>query len=451
MRFFSIRRRLLLLLLPLIAIFWVTVTLAVYYLARQQIISTNISQLTHLIQSVALLQADQVDIPWVHEFQTEDHLLAIQTAQGDTLIQTIADFPLPAKLSPGMHHLRYDLDDWILWVVPGQATNQFYIAGLELDETSESLGILVATSSIPLALILGLALLATIYAIRLGLRPLISLSNHLHQRRIDDLTPFETVSQAEELRPITNAIQTLLARVRSHLEREHQFIDDAAHEIRTPLTAIKAQCQAIDPDKLDADSLHHLKNITRAIDRTAHLASRLLDQAKASQPVPEISEKCDLVSVIQRVFADHYPLADQYQTQMSYHGPENYYLAINSDDISSILGNLIENALQYSCPKADITLTLSATSEQICLTVEDSGPGIPLDKRTDIFERFYRLPHRLPAISQQGDIAPAGTGLGLSITKSLCNRNRIGIDVINSPQLGGACFRLIFQYTTSPS
>jgi two-component system OmpR family sensor kinase/two-component system sensor histidine kinase QseC len=252
----------------------------------------------------------------------------------------------------------------------------------------------------------------------------------------------ERGGQPAELQPILSSLNALFARISDHLEREHRFIDDAAHEIRTPLTVIKAQSQAIDENKLDEESKHLFHNIVEGIDRTSRLASRLLEQARASQPHIDQQEMMNIVPAVQQLLASTIPLADEKSIELEYDGPDSAMVTIHPDDLGSILTNLIGNAIHHTPSGGKILIRLGKEQDHYCLSVEDSGPGVPKDKRNEIFERFHRLPQARSGEDGQG--SGQGSGLGLSITKALCQRNGLNVGVSDGKLLSGACFWVEF-------
>lgn len=430
----SIRRRLLILLIPLLTLCWLGITAMVYFMARHEVVDANQSRLRQLIQAAAQINGDHVLTPWVDDYLNQDHVIIVQNETGKTILSTIPDFPVPNGVQSGYGKVFYDGEKWILWAVEGQRKDFLYIAGLQLDEANEVLADVVTAASLPLAIILILLIATLIYFITVGLKPLSRLSSTLEDRSADNLKPLEQSGQPVELQPILSALNALFSRIAGHLEREHRFIDDAAHEIRTPLTVIKAQSQAIDETKLDEESKSLFRNIINGIDRTSRLASRLLEQAKATQPHNQSQTVINIVPIIQQLLAGSIPLADKKSIEMEYSGPDTALMKIHPDDLESILTNLIGNALHHTPENGKILIQLSQHHEGFQLSIEDSGPGIPSDKREAIFERFHRL--------QQTKSGPqsSGAGLGLSITKALCQRNGLTIGVKDSKSLAGACF-----------
>ncbi|MCT4655014.1 MAG: HAMP domain-containing histidine kinase [Cohaesibacter sp.] len=435
----SIRRRLLTLLLPSIALLWLALTLFVYSQVRHEVIDANQSRLYQMVNAIAKMNGDEVNANWSKDYLEEDHFLAIQDVSGQTTMQSIPAFPLPANLAPGIHSIHYDDEDWLLWQVPGQNSKDRYIAGVQSEEATEVLMVMVASSSVPLAVMLIFITIISVYLVQVGLKPLTNLSRSLEQRSADNLSPLKTNGQPTELQPILTALNRLFSRISDYLKREHRFIDDAAHEIRTPLTVIKAQSQAIDRSKLDDETKSYFDNIVTGIDRTAKLATRLLEQAKATQPVSAELQAINLVPLMQQALASQALLADEKSITLSFDGPDKMVAKTDADDFASILDNLISNALHNTPDGGQIHLSVLDSDHPYKIDIEDSGPGIPLEQRDLVFERFSRLS---PQQAQQGY---NGTGLGLSITKALCERNQIGIAIRDSDRLGGACFELDFS------
>ncbi len=433
----SIRRRLLFLLIPLLTLCWFGITAIVYFIARHEVVDANQSRLRQVLQASAQLNDDEVFTPWRDYNDGQDHIIIIRDGAGKRVLSTIEDFPVPI-LQYGYGEVRYNDERWALWAVPGEKSDHLYMAGLQLDEANEILSDVVTAASVPLAIILIVLIGLLVYFVRIGLKPLSILSQDLEGRSADNLQPMDQAGQPKELQPILFSLNALFSRISDHLEREHRFIDDAAHEIRTPLTVIKAQSQAIDENKLDEESKHLFHNIVAGIDRTSRLASRLLEQARASQPHMDQQETVNIVPAVQQLLAAAIPLADKKGIELEYDGPDSASVEIYPDDLSSILNNLIGNAIHHTPNESKILIRLVQGQEAYRLNIEDSGPGVPEDKRDKIFERFHRL-----SLSRSGDDAH-GSGLGLSITKALCQRNGLQVGVLDSQVLAGTCFWVEF-------
>lgn len=242
-------------------------------------------------------------------------------------------------------------------------------------------------------------------AVRNGLRPLSRLSQHLANRRDDDLSPLNVGMRYTELERVTDAIETLLARLRNRLERERAFIHDAAHEMRTPMAVIGAQghvlANAADPES----QAQAEKALREAIGRASHFSEQLLSLASLDQSRALDKAPLDIAVLVQDTLAQMAPMALKRNIDLSFDSPDSVVVEMNPVALHSIVQNLVDNALRYAFDGGRVAVSLSSAPEAIVLRVADDGPGVPVEDRGQIFERFYR--------GRNHDAA--GTGIGLAI------------------------------------
>ena len=330
--------------------------------------------------------------------------------------------PAPSTLDEG-----WDIREYILG-----SGERVLIARLE--QEAEELVLQVAfTSLVPMALALLGAILTATILVRQGLTPLTSLSHELTQRSASDLRQLPASDAPDELEPIIEEMNALLGRIETSLKRERRFVDDAAHELRTPLSIIKAQCQAIELDALDAGTRARLENITQGVDRMAALSSQLLDQARAEQtdrPAQDI-QIAPLVSEVCNALA---PEAESRGVTVKVITKAKPVFVGSAVDLRTMLRNILENALKFAGSPGCVHITLSET----CVMIEDNGPGVPEALRAQIFDRFF----------QTDKTSGGGAGLGLSIVSAIAKRSGLTVTVHQSEILEGACFRVVWARAT---
>jgi two-component system sensor histidine kinase QseC len=260
---------------------------------------------------------------------------------------------------------------------------------------------------------LGLpVLLALIWlSIRQGLWPLGRLAQEIESKKPDSLMPLDAAQVPNEVRPLVGALNNLLERVGNSLESERRFTANAAHELRTPLAAINAQAYLVKIAEGEAERQDAITQLQRGIERAIRLVGQMLTMARLDpqQALPEV-EPMELQEVAESVCADLAPLALQRSQTLELHvEPELPPLQGNADMVSMLISNLVDNAIRYTQAGGHIRVDVCSEGENICLRVDDDGPGIPLHLRERVFERFYRV-----ASSEQ-----AGTGLGLAICQRI--------------------------------
>ena len=250
-----------------------------------------------------------------------------------------------------------------------------------------------------------LLLLPIWFAVTRGMRPLRTLSNLIARRGPDDLSPLQLEVKDAELVPLARALDRLLQQLRTKLSREHGFVQDAAHELRTPLAVIAAQAHVMMMAEAPEQRRAAAQQLEDAIARASHLIRQLLELARIDNGEPQPDELLDLCQVARQAMAEMAPLAMQRQIELELDAPDALVRHIDRHAFLSILHNLLANAVQYSHKQGQVLVALAATDKAIVLSVADDGPGIAEDQRTLVFERFYRVP---------GSASP-GSGLGLPI------------------------------------
>jgi signal transduction histidine kinase len=428
MRVSSIRQRLLCRLVPVVAICCFLAAGLVYFGTRAELRDALNAQSDILALTIAGLEGKTISRASFGEGLErygQDYLIRVWDADGTLLVDSNADLhglldtaalePAPSTLDEG-----WDVREYILG-----SGERVLIARLE--QEAEELVLQVAfTSLVPMALALLGAILTATVLVRQGLTPLTSLSRELTQRSASDLRQLPASDAPDELEPIIEEMNALLARIETSLKRERRFVDDAAHELRTPLSIIKAQCQAIDLNTLDAGTRTRLENITQGVDRMAALSSQLLDQTRAEQT--EHPAKDIYISLlVSEVCATLAPEAEKRGVTIKVIKKANPVHVGSAEDLRTIFQNILENALKFAGSPGRVHITLSET----CVMIEDNGPGVPAVLRDQIFDRFF----------QMNKTGGGGAGLGLSIVNAIAERTGITVTVHDSEVLKGACFR----------
>lgn len=256
-----------------------------------------------------------------------------------------------------------------------------------------------------LLLAFPLILLPVWFGISRGLRPLRRLKEHLAHRAPDDLSPLGIDMRYPELAQVTIAFDGLLAKLRQKVEREHAFVQDAAHELRTPMAVISAQAHVLARATEAEDKRSAEAALDSAIARASHLTRQLLTLASLDHSDEKAAAPLDIAAVIQQMLAQMAKAAFPRRIELSFDAPERLMLAIKQPTLQSIVQNLLDNALKYGREGGRVAVRLEERRDWIELEVADDGPGIAPEDRDHVFERFYR---------GKGHDAP-GTGLGLAI------------------------------------
>lgn len=313
-----------------------------------------------------------------------------------------------SRLSPGGTEVTMALPDtWNLMITLG--TQGFYLG--------------------PLVISLPFLLLPAWLSIYLALRPWRKLSHEIEVRAPSDLQPLRFQPRHRELRPLVSSINTLLHRVSEVTQRERAFIADAAHEMRTPLAALRINAEALRQPRDEAARLELLDNLLRSNDRAARMVGQLLKlmRSDAAYAAPQAMA---LEQLVQDRMAVLDALAAQRGVELELLLEEAGPVRIcgERESLTSLIDNLVENAIKYSPPHGLVTVWVGTQGEWARLQILDNGPGIAPAYREQVFQRFYRI----------ADQAQSGSGLGLAIARSAVERHGGSIH-LHDGAIGGLC------------
>jgi two-component system OmpR family sensor kinase len=259
-----------------------------------------------------------------------------------------------------------------------------------------------------------------------SLEPVARVRKQLASRQADDLSPVSDAGLPDEVRPLVQELNLLFGRVRTAFDTQQTFVADAAHELRTPLAALKLQVQSLErADCLDARRLA-VSRLNAGIERATRLVEQLLvlarQEANAAPHQPVV-----LADLARRAVADLIGVAQARQIDLGLQRADAGTVDGQPDALMILLRNLVDNAIKYTPGGGTVDVSVLAEPGALSVTVEDSGPGIPLVERERVFDRFYRVP---------GSDA-AGSGLGLAIIKAIAERHGATLALGESQRLGG--------------
>jgi two-component system OmpR family sensor kinase/two-component system sensor histidine kinase QseC len=287
---------------------------------------------------------------------------------------------------------------------------------------------------LPLLLIAPFIAVAAAWLTSLALRPLRRVADDVRQRDEQSLQPLPADGLPDEVAPLVTSLNALLQRLGQSLDTQRAFVADAAHELRSPLTALKLQLQLLKRASSDAERAAAAEALAAGIDRAARLVEQLLTLARtepgaAATPLQPL----DLSELVREAVADTVPLALARGTRLELLADAPVAIDGDRAALSALVRNLADNAVRYSPPGARVELRVSASDGVATLQVDDAGPGIPPAERERVFDRFYR----------RGLADEPGTGLGLAIVRGVAQRHGATAVLDDSP-LGGLRVTLRF-------
>jgi two-component system OmpR family sensor kinase len=267
----------------------------------------------------------------------------------------------------------------------------------------------------PMLLLIPLLAALIAWALARGLAPLREASRSVSDRDVSRLDPLPTEGVPRELAPLVEQINALLARLAASLDAQRRFLADAAHELRSPVSALALQAQLAQRAQTPTARAAALEELRQGTERTRRLVQQLLDFARLEPGVPIAPfVPVDLARVTRDVVGQYAAQADEAGVDLGAEAPAPAWVLGIEAELQSLVANLIDNALRYAPSGTPVTASVSPSGQGITLSVVDAGRGIPAGERARVFERFHRLP---------GDETP-GSGLGLSIVKAIVERHR---------------------------
>ena len=390
--------------------------------------STNKLQDDLLRQIAAHIDPNR--LPENTESQRDAHI-RIQTPAGDRARAHDDDddddddhITLPTNLPEGLHTFQEpDSNDTYRAYI--RHTPQGPVAVLQENDFREDMAERAAWSSaLPLILLAPLSILLTIFIVRLTMQPVHRLSQSLEARRSSDLAPLSTENIPNEIRGFIQAINRLLERTHQAMQQQQRFIADAAHELRSPMTALSLQAERLAANSLPEPAAGQLASLLQGIHRNRRLLEQLLSLSRAQAPEAQRPrERLSSQDLFRSVIEDLLPLAEAKEQDFGVSSPANPVFHANEADLYTLVKTLADNAIRYTPPGSQIDLSAEETPSHIIFRIEDNGPGIPPAERSRVFDPFYRI----LGSGQEG------TGLGLSIARTIAERHGGHIELAQSP------------------
>ena len=264
------------------------------------------------------------------------------------------------------------------------------------------------------------------YAISQGLKPLQNLSAQIGSRDANKLDAIPEGKAPAEIQTITSALNQLLSRLKKALAREKRFTSDAAHELRTPLSAVRLHAELASKAKNAESRQTAIDHVLQGIDRTTRLANQLLDLARLEpENFQKNMKRIDISKLLLEETALQAPLAQEKQQDLAIIENPETFASVDETSIRLLIRNLLGNAITYTPTKGAIRISLHNEPNQFCLIVKDSGAGIPANERDRVLERFYRLKNH----------DQTGCGIGLSIVMQVVEMHHARLS-LSDPQEG---------------
>jgi two-component system, OmpR family, sensor kinase len=293
---------------------------------------------------------------------------------------------------------------------------------------------------LPFLILFPVLLLVVSDLVRKLLRPVAMLSAEIDQRAEQELHPIDERHLPTEIKPFVVAINRLLDRVAKSMETQRRFVADAAHELRSPLTALSLQAERLAAAEMSPLAHERLLPLRQGIERGRNLLDQLLSLAKAQSTSSQPTTLVSVHDVYRRVLEDLLPLAEFKHIDIGVEGSQDVRVLMDEMEMITVVRNLVDNAIRYTPERGRIDLSVALDKGAALLQIKDSGPGIALEEHARIFDPFYR----------SLGTNETGSGLGLSIVKSIVDRAgaHIRLNFTDEVKRSGLCVSICFKAST---
>jgi len=379
-----------------------------------------------LRQVAALYDRQQMTLHYpaaqaVDDDNEESRVIVQYLADGSRAVgndDALLPLPFPTTLSDGLSTLKVTGEDFRVLVRTTARGERIVVAqetGVRDKEARES----AWRSLLPFLILFPVLLLVVGDLVRKLFRPIATLSADIDQRDEQTLHPVDESHVPSEIRPFVVAINRLLGRVAQSVDNQRRFVADAAHELRSPMTALSLQAERLAATEMPAAARERLLPLSRGIERSRNLIDQLLSLAAAQSSSNTEPTRVSVLHIYRRILEDLLPLADRKNIDIGVESSEDVQVNINETDLLILIRNLVDNAIRYTPPGGRIDLSLKREQGAVVLQVSDTGPGIAVEEQARVFDPFYR--------SLGTD--ESGSGLGLSIVKAIADRTGLKVDL----------------------
>jgi len=354
-----------------------------------------------------------------------DFVIQIWTVDGRSIYASRAHSSLPQRALLGLATVNVEGQAWRTYSV---ATRERVIQVAQPVEIRQRLAAHAAWRGVlPLVLITPVAAFAIWWLAAQNLAPLDRLAREVRSRDVRSLAPVPSEGLPDEVAPLASALNALLARLRDSFDTQRAFVADAAHELRSPLTALKLQLRLLQNAGDEAARGAALAAIAAGIERATRLIEQLLTLAR-SEPgaAPAALEAVDLGELARETLAAMHPLAHDRGSELVLDAESAVVVHGERNALAALVRNLVDNAIRYSPAGSLVEVRVRNLEGAAVLQVDDAGPGIPDADRERVFDRFYR----------RSENAESGSGLGLAIVRSVAAAHGASIELARSARGG---------------
>lgn len=318
------------------------------------------------------------------------------------------DIAIPCGLGDGLHALQLNGIHWRVWIGSQPSGFRYAVAQPTAlrDEIARDGSM---RTLVPMLCLIAALIPLVAWVVRRMLGPVVRLAETLD--RADERTVVElpTTGMPSEVVPFIASINRLLARLREAMAQQRRFVANAAHELRSPLTALTLQAQNLDTLPMTQQMHERVDALRKGLDRSTRLVSQLLSLARLQQGVAEQVERVPVQDVIHRIVDETYPYAESKHIDLGVERMEVITLDADRLALHTALRNLVDNAIRYTPMHGRVDLRAYRDGDWACIEVQDNGPGIAQEDLGRVCQPFFRA----------ADTEETGSGLGLAIASDM--------------------------------
>ncbi len=356
-----------------------------------------------------------------------DFFVQVWTHDGLRVFQSGSNASLPQRAVLGFSNLQIDGRPYRVYSM--NSRTQVIQVAQDMQPRQDMARSLAWRTVLPIVWIAPLLMLVAWAVVSGSLAPVARVRRQVAARRADELAEVDEEDLPDEIRPLVRELNLLFGRVRQAFDAQKHFVAEAAHELRSPLAALRLQVQGLQRARDDQTRELAVERLLTGIDRATRLVEQLLllarQQAQEVMAPPQTSVA--LGRLVAQVVADAAPQAAAKRIDLGVGEVDATPVRGDAEALRILLANLVDNAVKYTPDGGTVDVTGRREGHELVLSVEDSGPGIAEGDRTRVLDRFYRVPGS----------ATTGSGLGLAIASAIAQLHGSALVLDASPRLGG--------------
>lgn len=337
-------------------------------------------------------------------------------------------------MAPGYYDRTIEGKRWRIFVLAANEKGRIIEVGNRYGIRYEMIRQLILCLLVPAILFLVAAMYLVWWGAARSLKQLVALSGQVDARDVNDMTPIVDATIPAEVQPLLSALNRLFARVSDSFSREKEFTDNAAHELRTPLAAIKTQAQVIEKsEKLSAAGQAGFTNLQNAIERASNMVDSLLAFSRVQGGKHEFLP-VDFTQLVRQEVDELLRFTSWRGRRVDVDLAPDVVVSGSTQGLSILVRNIVTNALKFTPDSGVVKVFVSRDARGVNLRVSDTGPGIPDAQKEKVFDRFFK--------GQKSNAS--GSGLGLSIVKSIADMHGAEI-ALSDNKPSGLVFEVLFR------